>query len=247
MKLATLALGTALALAGPFGLPVDLPFGLHLPTWMERWLWNPRERTERAIQELNTQTGPDSGSGEDRDAKDRKATIEKALRPAETASRLAPEDPMVQYDTGTLRLMAGKNRAAVESLDRAARNAPPRAGRRCAVQPGDRPPRGGRRGGRRRGAQTGPSRRSGSCGGQAQPGAGPGRAREREAAHQRAERRLARRPPRRPRDRTEERRRGTAQSARKRTAARSGHSAPAEARRRRNPPAGTATEEARSG
>ncbi len=115
MKLAALALGSALALAsGPFGLPFDL----HLPTWAERWLWNPRERTERAISSLAEKPGgPDDESA-------RRAAADRALPAAETALRLAPDDPTVQYDTGTVRLLAGKNRKALSSLEKGARGAP---------------------------------------------------------------------------------------------------------------------------
>jgi tetratricopeptide (TPR) repeat protein len=115
MKLAGLALGATLALAGPLGLP----FGLHLPVWVERWLWNPRERIERANAELA------KGAGlSETDEKARKATAGRALPAVETALRLAPDDPRVQFDAGTVQLLAGKNRAAVAALEKAARSAP---------------------------------------------------------------------------------------------------------------------------
>ncbi|HXU32900.1 MAG TPA: tetratricopeptide repeat protein [Thermoanaerobaculia bacterium] len=121
MKWAALALSATLALAEPFALP----FGLHLPLWAERILWNPRERTERALAELK---GPDpSGKPVANDPageKARKAAAAKALPAAETALRLAPDDPTVQYDAGTVQLLAGKHREAVKALDRAARDAP---------------------------------------------------------------------------------------------------------------------------
>ena len=120
MKWAALALSATLALAEPFALP----FGLHLPLWAERVLWNPRERTERALAELEAQAksgkaGPSDPTGEQA----RRAAAGKALPAAETALRLAPDDPTVQYDTGTVQLLAGKNRAALPTLDRAARGA----------------------------------------------------------------------------------------------------------------------------
>lgn len=117
MKWATLALATTLALAEPF----SLPFGLHLPLWAERLLWNPRERTARSLAELSS--GAKSEKGE-ADPGARKAAAARALDAAETALRLAPDDPTVQYDTGTVRLVAGRNREAVEALDRAAKSAP---------------------------------------------------------------------------------------------------------------------------
>ena len=117
MKWAALALSATLALAEPF----SLPFGLHLPLWAERILWNPRERTDRALAQL--QPGAKEGKGE-ADEKARKAAASKALPAAETALRLAPDDPTVQYDTGTVQLLAGKNREALAALDRAARAAP---------------------------------------------------------------------------------------------------------------------------
>ncbi|MEP7009324.1 MAG: hypothetical protein ABJC13_03280 [Acidobacteriota bacterium] len=118
MKWAALALSATLAFAEPF----SLPFGLHLPLWAERILWNPRERTERALDELKPQGGA-QGAGE-ADEKSRKAAAGRALPAAETALRLSPDDPTVQYDAGTVQLLAGKNRDAVKTLDRAAHAAP---------------------------------------------------------------------------------------------------------------------------
>ncbi|HEV7672231.1 MAG TPA: hypothetical protein VGS22_27245 [Thermoanaerobaculia bacterium] len=115
MKLAALLLAASLALAGPLGLP----FGLHLPTWLERWLWNPRERIERA----NAQLAEGAGRPET-DEKARKTAADRALPAAETALRLAPDDPRVQFDAGTVQLLAGKNRAALAALEKAARAAP---------------------------------------------------------------------------------------------------------------------------
>lgn len=114
MKWPAVALSATLALAEPFALP----FGLHLPLWAERILWNPRERTDRALTELK------SGAKDGADEKARRAAAVKALPAAETALRLAPDDPTVQYDAGTVQLMAGKNRQAIAALDRAARAAP---------------------------------------------------------------------------------------------------------------------------
>ncbi len=95
--------------------PSWLPSSLrpHLPVWVERVLYNPRERTAEAIEATSA-----AGRG---------APVA-ALAPAETALRLAPDDPLVQYDAGTAYLAAarfGDRRRAVEVLERAARTAGP--------------------------------------------------------------------------------------------------------------------------
>ena len=59
----------------------------HLPVWVERWMYNPRERTERSIA-----------------AYAKRASPREAVGPADTAARLAPDDPTVQYDAGTAHL-----------------------------------------------------------------------------------------------------------------------------------------------
>ena len=117
MKWAALAFATTLALAEPF----SLPFGLHLPVWAERLLWNPRERTARSLDELRSGATAEEGEPAKNDPK---AAAASALSAAETALRLAPDDSAVQYNAGTVRALAGKSREAVEALDRAARNAP---------------------------------------------------------------------------------------------------------------------------
>ncbi len=83
----------------------SLPWQPHLPAWAERWLYNPRERTERSI-EAHAQGKP-----------------KEAVGPADTALRLAPEDPLVQYNAGTARLGAGQERRAVPLLEKAAQGA----------------------------------------------------------------------------------------------------------------------------
>lgn len=98
----------ALALALP-GLPdwrelIDL----HPPVWVERWLYNPRERTGEGIERL---------AGEE------EAAAGEARRAFEAAGRLAPDDPRVAYNTGTARLLAGHG-DAVEALGQAAAAAP---------------------------------------------------------------------------------------------------------------------------
>jgi tetratricopeptide (TPR) repeat protein len=92
--------------------PTWLPSSLrpHLPVWAERVLYNPRERTAQAMAAVGRGEPP------------------AAVPPAETALRLAPDDPLVQYDAGTALLAAGglaDRGRAVEVLERAARSAGP--------------------------------------------------------------------------------------------------------------------------
>ncbi|MBW8877677.1 MAG: VWA domain-containing protein [Acidobacteria bacterium] len=105
-RTAVFARSTALPALLLIALP-SLPFGLepHLPDWVERWLYNPRERVERSL-EAQQQGKP-----------------REAVPPANTALRLAPDDPLVQYDAGTARLGAGRGRQAVGPLERAAKGA----------------------------------------------------------------------------------------------------------------------------
>lgn len=70
-------------------------------------MYNPRERTERSIEAY--------GKGKPKEA----------VGPADTALRLAPDDPMVQYDAGTAHLAAGNSRKAMSILDKAAKGADP--------------------------------------------------------------------------------------------------------------------------
>jgi len=85
----------------------SLPFSWqpHWPDWVERWLYNPRERVERSL-DAQKQGKP-----------------REAVEPADTALRLAPEDPLVQYDAGTARLGAGHGRQAVTPLEKAVKGA----------------------------------------------------------------------------------------------------------------------------
>ncbi|HEY0513660.1 MAG TPA: VWA domain-containing protein [Thermoanaerobaculia bacterium] len=85
----------------------SLPWQPHLPDWVERWMYNPRERTERSIEAY--------GKGKPRDA----------VKPADTALRIAPKEPLVQYDAGTAHLAAGDDRKAVSLLEKAAKGAGP--------------------------------------------------------------------------------------------------------------------------
>jgi tetratricopeptide (TPR) repeat protein len=78
---------------------------LHLPTWVERWTTNPRSSMDRAIHSYEAGR-PKDGVG-----------------PADTALRLAPGDPLVQFDAGTVHLGAGDERQATELLENAAKAA----------------------------------------------------------------------------------------------------------------------------
>ncbi|HEX4498279.1 MAG TPA: VWA domain-containing protein [Thermoanaerobaculia bacterium] len=96
----------AFLLLGALAFP-SIPWTPHLPSWVERWMYNPRERTDRSI------------------AAYKNGKPKEAVAPADTAARLAPNDPTVQYDAGTAHLGAGEARQAVKLLEKAAKGAPP--------------------------------------------------------------------------------------------------------------------------
>lgn len=98
---------TLLALWAALQSLPSLPWRPHLPAWAERWLYNPRERTERVIEALE-QGDPDAAVG-----------------PADTAVRIDEDDPRVRFNAGTAHLAAGNERRAVELLERAAKEADP--------------------------------------------------------------------------------------------------------------------------
>jgi Ca-activated chloride channel family protein len=83
----------------------SLPWQPHLPAWAERWMYNPRERAARSIDAYS------------------QGKARQAVGPADIALRLAPEDPLVQYDAGTAHLAAGHERRAVGLLEKAAQGA----------------------------------------------------------------------------------------------------------------------------
>ncbi|MGH9380025.1 MAG: hypothetical protein ACRD2Z_05385 [Thermoanaerobaculia bacterium] len=89
-----------------------LPGWLHLPAAVERWLYNPRERTQMARRHLA------------------EGRPEEAMRALATASRLRPGDPRVRYNTGTGLLLTG-SRGAVDELEAAVAS----LGERQATQP----------------------------------------------------------------------------------------------------------------
>ncbi|MFP3940206.1 MAG: tetratricopeptide repeat protein [Thermoanaerobaculia bacterium] len=76
-------------------------FDLHPPAWIERWLYNPRERTVRGLELLETAEPAD------------------ATEAFETARRIAPDRPAVLFNAGTARLLAGEGRGAASLLERA--------------------------------------------------------------------------------------------------------------------------------
>jgi tetratricopeptide (TPR) repeat protein len=99
MRIAPLVLLAALPL--PW-----IPWQPHLPAWAERWIYNPRERTEQTI------------------AAYREGDGDRAVATSETAHRLAPDDPLTGYNAGTANLAAGRARKAAKLLEQAAKGAP---------------------------------------------------------------------------------------------------------------------------
>jgi tetratricopeptide (TPR) repeat protein len=91
-----------LALATSLMAAIPLPSFLHLPVWAERWLWNPRERTETALAEQDPKS---------------------AVRQLETAARLLPQDSLVQFNAGAGHLAADDAKAALPFLERSASGA----------------------------------------------------------------------------------------------------------------------------
>lgn len=98
-------LAPVLLLAAWATLPAlpDLPWKPHLPVWAERWLYNPRERTERALEDL------------------RQGRPDKAADATDAANRLAPGDPRTGFNAGTAHLDAGHARKAAKLLEPAAK------------------------------------------------------------------------------------------------------------------------------
>jgi tetratricopeptide (TPR) repeat protein len=84
------------------GLLGDL---VEMRTRVERWLYNPRERTERALADL------EAG---DADA---------AARKLASAARIRPHDPLVRFNAGAGELVAGDPGAAAEQLARSVESA----------------------------------------------------------------------------------------------------------------------------
>ena len=93
---------------GPFAaaalVALQLPFGLHPPVWVERLLWNPRERTA---------AGSDAYQA---------GRYDDAVAEMERARRVAgePAPPAVDFNAATAHLAAGEARAAVPLLESAA-------------------------------------------------------------------------------------------------------------------------------
>lgn len=99
--------GRLLGLLVLTGVSLGLPFDLHWPTWVERWLYNPRERTAKSL------------------AAYQEGDFEGAVPFAATAQRLAPEDPLALYNAGTAHLAAGSKKG-LKLLEEAAASAPSR-------------------------------------------------------------------------------------------------------------------------
>jgi len=74
-------------------LAMATPVAAEGPDWLERWLFNPRERTDHGLEAL------DAGEPE------------QAVEPLEAALRLAGEDPVARFNAGTGRLIAGRGEA----------------------------------------------------------------------------------------------------------------------------------------
>lgn len=100
------ALGGLVLAALPAALDPREIFDLDPPLWLERVLYDPHGRTATGLEAYD--------AGE----------LEEAVEAFDAAARLAPDDPLVQYDAGTARLAAGR-RGAVEALELAAAGAPP--------------------------------------------------------------------------------------------------------------------------
>lgn len=92
-------LASALLIAGW----IALPWKPHLPAWAERWLYNPRERTEHALEARSEKNA------------------EAAAQASDTAHRLAPDDPRTGFNAGTAHLEAGQARDAAKLLEPAAK------------------------------------------------------------------------------------------------------------------------------
>ncbi len=91
----------------PLVMLAALPSWLHLPTWAERWLYNPRERTETAMTEVE------------------RGKPAEGVPALDTAARLATENPTVQYNAGAGHLLADQGKEALPYLEKAAQAAPP--------------------------------------------------------------------------------------------------------------------------
>lgn len=80
---------------------------LHAPAWVERWLYNPRERTAGALEAYQ---GGDA---------------RKAAALADTAMRISGDEPLPRFNAGTAHLAAGDRKPALEMLEQAAKSPDP--------------------------------------------------------------------------------------------------------------------------
>lgn len=83
-------------------LALPVPWEGEPPEWLLPWLYNPRERTQASREAFDEGRFPE------------------AVEAAETAHRLAPEDPRTELNLGTSLLAAERTEEALESLTRAA-------------------------------------------------------------------------------------------------------------------------------
>ncbi|HUO85849.1 MAG TPA: hypothetical protein VM617_00545 [Thermoanaerobaculia bacterium] len=104
MRSIALLVGLLALLPGPLDL-------LRPPEWLDRWLYNPRERTERGIEELAAER-----SAQAVDRFDRALALSGGAAPDADP----PPDPRLLYNAGTAHLADGGERRSVELLERAA-------------------------------------------------------------------------------------------------------------------------------
>lgn len=89
--------------------PLDL---LRPPEWLDRWLYNPRERTERGLEESQAGRHDVASKRFDRALRLGGGNVDDPEAP--------PPDPRLLYNAGTGHLAAGGERRAVDLLERAA-------------------------------------------------------------------------------------------------------------------------------
>lgn len=89
------------------------PFESMVPDWVDRVLYNPRERTEAAMEAYAAGDAEAAARAAD-------TALDAAPRPAADEAGEAPPDPRLAYNAGTAHLAAGNEDRAVELLRRAA-------------------------------------------------------------------------------------------------------------------------------
>jgi tetratricopeptide (TPR) repeat protein len=104
MRLLLVLAAVAALLPGPLDL-------LRPPEWLDRWLYNPRERTERGLEESQAGRHDEASKRFDRALRLGGGNVDDPER---------PPDPRLLYNAGTGHLAAGGERRAVDLLERAA-------------------------------------------------------------------------------------------------------------------------------